>query len=44
MDGKMKDWEEGLDEAAHLEFKKIADEIIDHLDRKKLQAHIEKVT
>ena len=27
MDGKMKDFEEGLDEAAHLEFKKIADEI-----------------
>jgi len=27
MDGKMKDFEEGLDEAAHLEFKKIADEV-----------------
>jgi len=26
MDGKMKDFEDGLDEAAHLEFKKIADE------------------
>ena len=27
MDGKMKDFEEGLDDAAHLEFKKIADEV-----------------
>ena len=27
MDGKMKDFEEGLDEAVHLDFKKIADEI-----------------
>ena len=27
MDGKMKDFEEGLDDAAHLEFKKIADEL-----------------
>jgi hypothetical protein len=27
MDGKMKDWQDGLDEAIHLEFKKIADEI-----------------
>ena len=26
MDGKMKDFEEGLDEAIHLDFKKIADE------------------
>ena len=26
-DGKMKDFEEGLDDAAHLEFKKIADEL-----------------
>ena len=26
-DGKMKDFEEGLDEAVHLDFKKIADEI-----------------
>ena len=26
-DGKMKDFEDGLDEAVHLEFKKIADEI-----------------
>jgi hypothetical protein len=26
MDGKMKDWEDGLDEAIHLDFKKIADE------------------
>ena len=29
MDGKMKDFEDGLDEAVHLEFKKIADEIKD---------------
>ena len=27
MDGKMKDFEEGLDEAVHLDFKKIADEL-----------------
>ena len=27
MDGKMKDFEEGLDEAIHLDFKKIADEV-----------------
>jgi len=27
MDGKMKDWEDGLDEAIHLDFKKIADEV-----------------
>ena len=27
MDGKMKDWQDGLDEAIHLDFKKIADEI-----------------
>ena len=27
MDGKMKDFEEGLDEAIHLDFKEIADEI-----------------
>ena len=27
MDGKMKDFEEGLDEAVHLDFKKIADEV-----------------
>ena len=26
-DGKMKDWEDGLDEAIHLDFKKIADEV-----------------
>ena len=29
MDGKMKDMQEGLDEAVHLDFKKIADEIKD---------------
>jgi len=27
MDGKMKDWQDGLDEAIHQDFKKIADEV-----------------
>ena len=35
MDGKMKDFEEGLDDAAHLEFKKIADEINEEVIIKK---------
>ena len=34
-DGKMKDFEDGLDEAVHLEFKKIADEAKDLLKIKK---------
>ena len=34
MDGKMKDFEEGLDEASHLDFKKIADEADEIIPKK----------